>query len=159
MKSEYTGRVVITYGTFDLFHVGHLNLLERLRESGDYLIVGVSTDEFNAGKGKKTVIPFADRLRIVQALGCVDQAIPETSWEQKRTDIEKYKVSIFGMGSDWAGQFDELKDCCEVVYLDRTDGVSSSSFKTRLRQLDTAHVDDLKKALDLVSAVVERFDW
>src|SRR5690606_3085285 len=101
-------RTVLTYGTFDLFHIGHLRLLERLRALGDRLIVGVSTDDFNRVKGKKTVVPYTDRVAIVSALRCVDVVIPETSWDQKAQDIERYGVSIFGMGSDWEGHFDEL---------------------------------------------------
>ena len=121
--------VVLTYGTFDLFHVGHLNLLQRLKALGDYLVVGVSTDEFNATKGKQTIVPFADRQRIVQNIKCVDLAIPESHWEQKVGDIAKYGVSTFGMGADWTGRFDELKAHCNVVYLPRTEGISSTSLR------------------------------
>jgi glycerol-3-phosphate cytidylyltransferase len=151
-------KVILTYGTFDLFHVGHLNLLERLKALGDYLVVGVSTDEFNAGKGKQTIVPFEDRLRIVQAIRCVDLAIPESSWEQKVTDIRAHGVSVFGMGADWSGKFDALKPYCEVVYLPRTEGISSTSLKGLLRVLDKTHVDELKQALGIISAIVERFD-
>lgn len=151
-------KVILTYGTFDLFHVGHLRLLKRLRELGDYLIVGVSTDEFNAVKGKKTIISFEDRINIVSELKCVDLTIPEADWEQKKTDIKKYDVSVFGMGHDWSGKFDYLKELCDVVYLPRTEGVSSSELKSRLQTLDKKHVGDLKVALDLISAIVERFD-
>ena len=105
-------KTILTYGTFDLFHIGHLRLLQRLSALGDRLIVGVSTDEFNHLKGKKTVVPFADRIEIVRALACVDLAIPETCWEQKVDDIKRHEVSIFGMGNDWAGRFDELKAHC-----------------------------------------------
>lgn len=151
-------RVVLTYGTFDLLHVGHLNLLERLGALGTQLIVGVSTDEFNAAKGKRTVIPFEDRARLVTALKCVDVVIPENSWEQKRLDIQKYDVDVFGMGSDWSGKFDDLKDACDVVYLDRTEGVSSTALKSALRLLSERHIRDLKKALDLISSIVTRFE-
>lgn len=151
-------RTVITYGTFDLFHVGHLRLLHRLRELGDSLIVAVSTDEFNAGKGKKTIIGFEDRCEIIRNLKCVDLVIPESSWEQKRHDVRDHGVSVFGMGHDWAGKFDDLKEYCEVIYLPRTEGVSSTQIKQVLRVLDRSHVDDLKKALDIISSIVERFD-
>lgn len=151
-------KVIITYGTFDLFHVGHLNLLNRLKALGDYLVVGVSTDKFNEGKGKKTIISFEDRIKIVSELKCVDFAFPEESWEQKVADIKKYKASVFGMGHDWTGHFDFLKEFCEVVYLPRTEGISSTDLKTALRVLDKTHVDDLKKALDLISSIVERFN-
>ena len=151
-------RVVLTYGTFDLFHVGHLNLLTRMAELGDRLIVGVSTDEFNAGKGKRTIIPYKDRAAIVSALGIVDEVVPEESWEQKRRDIETYGVDVFGMGHDWRGKFDDLEDVCEVVYLPRTEGISSTELKQLLGILDRTHVEDLKKALDLISSIVDRFE-
>ncbi len=150
--------VVLTYGTFDLFHVGHLNLLQRLKALGDYLVVGVSTDEFNATKGKQTIVPFEDRQRIVQNIKCVDLAIPESHWEQKVGDIAKYGVSTFGMGADWTGRFDELKAHCNVVYLPRTEGISSTSMKKLLRVLDKEHVDDLRQALNVISAIIDRFD-
>lgn len=151
-------KVVITYGTFDLFHIGHLNLLKRLKELGDYLIVAVSTDEFNAAKGKQTIVPFADRIEIVKNIKFVDLAIPESSWDQKARDCEKYGVSVFGMGHDWEGKFDELKQYCEVVYLPRTNGVSSTDMKRLLQVLDRSHVKDLKHALDLISSIVDRFE-
>lgn len=151
-------KVVLTYGTFDLFHIGHLNLLNRLRALGDYLIVGVSTDQFNESKGKKTIVSFEDRLKIVAGLRCVDLAIPEYSWDQKVDDIKKYGVSVFGMGHDWEGRFDFLKDHCEVVYLPRTEGISSTALKKTLQALDRSHVDDLKKALDLISSIIEKLD-
>ncbi len=123
-------RKVITYGTFDLFHVGHLRLLERLRALGDHLTVGVSTDAFNVEKGKSSVVSYADRVEIVQALRCVNLVIPERDWTQKRQDILAHHIDIFGMGSDWSGRFDDLRDLCEVVYLPRTEGVSSTLIRT-----------------------------
>lgn len=155
---ETTHRTVLTYGSFDLFHIGHLRLLERLRLLGDRLVVGVSTDEFNALKGKRTVIPYADRIEIIRALRCVDHVIPETRWEQKVDDIRAYQVSIFGMGSDWAGRFDDMKEHCEVVYLPRTEGVSSTHLRTTLKVLDGEHVRELKQALDLIASIVDKFD-
>ncbi len=122
-------RTVITYGTFDLFHVGHLRILERARALGDRLVVAISTDEFNLLKGKRSVIPFASRAEIVAGLSCVDQVIAEESWDQKVADILKWQASVFVMGGDWEGKFDELRKHCEVVYLSRTDGVSSSMIK------------------------------
>ena len=122
-------KTVITYGTFDLFHVGHLKLLERARALGDRLVVGVSTDAFNEGKGKRTVIPYADRAAIVRAIRCVDDVIPEESWEQKPDDIRRLGVTTFVMGDDWRGKFDDLKDLCDVVYLPRTSMVSTTSIK------------------------------
>lgn len=127
---------VLTYGAFDLFHIGHLRLLERAKalagENGR-LIVAVSTDAFNReGKGKSCAIPYAERAEIVAALRCVDEVIPETCWEQKAADVETYAADIFVMGSDWEGKFDFLKSRCEVVYLPRTEGISSTKIKTDL---------------------------
>lgn len=153
-----TNRTVLTYGTFDLFHVGHLNLLRRMRELGGRLIVGVSTDEFNERKGKKTVVPFRDRIAIVQSIKYVDVAIAENDWDQKVSDIRDHGVSIFGMGDDWKGKFDHLAPECEVVYLPRTSDISSTEFKRLLSILDAEHVTDLKKALDLISTIIDRFE-
>ncbi|MDD8049584.1 MAG: glycerol-3-phosphate cytidylyltransferase [Thomasclavelia sp.] len=123
---------VITYGTFDLFHMGHLNLLRRAKALGDYLIVAVSSDEFNAGKGKKAYHSDTDRCKIVKAIKYVDEVILEESWDQKIEDIKKYDVDVFVMGDDWKGKFDFLKDYCEVVYLPRTEGVSTTKIKDDL---------------------------
>lgn len=128
---------VLTYGTFDLFHIGHLRILQRAKalagEDGK-LIVAVSTDEFNwNSKQKKCTIPYAERAEIVAALRCVDRVIPEECWEQKSSDVEKYDIDVFVMGSDWEGKFDFLKSQCEVVYLPRTEGISSTKIKTDLR--------------------------
>jgi glycerol-3-phosphate cytidylyltransferase len=128
---------VITYGTFDLFHIGHLRLLERLKDLGDFLIVAVSSDEFNQLKGKTAIFPFEARARIVRALKCVDEVIAETCWEQKVDDIGRHGIDIFGMGSDWRGKFDFLNEFCRVVYLDRTEGISSSEVKDTIRLSST----------------------
>ena len=101
-------KTVITYGTFDMFHVGHLKLLKRLSEMGDKVIVAVSTDEFNLGKGKKTLIPYEQRAQIVESIKYVDMVIPEENWEQKLSDVKKYNVDIFAIGEDWKGKFDFL---------------------------------------------------
>nr|WP_197708619.1 adenylyltransferase/cytidyltransferase family protein [Pseudomonas sp. LFM046] len=143
---------VITYGTFDVFHVGHLRLLKRMRELGERTIVAVSTDEFNALKGKKALIPFDERKEIIESLSCVDLVIPEHSWEQKVGDIREYQVDTFVMGSDWQGRFDHLKDLCQVVYLERTRGVSSTELRESLGQFlaDDRHITNtfhLLKAL------------
>jgi glycerol-3-phosphate cytidylyltransferase len=151
-------KTVITYGTFDLFHIGHLKLLKRLSEMGDRLIVAVSSDDFNAKKGKKTIIPFNDRIEIVRSLKFVDVAIPEESWDQKIIDIKKYSVDTFAMGDDWKGKFDDLSSHCQVIYLPRTEGVSSTDIKRILSVLDQSHVNDLKQALDLISSIVARFE-
>ncbi len=122
----------ITYGTFDLFHIGHLKLLERIKGMCSNLIVAVSTDEFNEIKGKKCVIPYEQRAAIVSGIKYVDKVIPENNWEQKLTDVEKYNVDCFVMGNDWEGKFDFLKEKCEVIYLPRTDGISTTELKTKL---------------------------
>ena len=121
----------ITYGTFDLFHVGHVRLFQRIRQRYGFLIVGVSSDAFNAVKGKVSLMPHADRIELVRACRWVDLAIPETCWEQKERDIVEYGADAFVMGDDWAGKFDHLQRLCEVVYLPRTEGVSSSLLKSR----------------------------
>lgn len=151
-------KTILTYGTFDLFHIGHLRLLQRLRALGGRLVVGVSTDEFNQSKGKQTIVPFADRAEIISGLSCVDLVIPETCWKQKADDIKQHQVDILGMGDDWRGKFDDLSSLCEVVYLPRTEGISSTQIRNSLKVLSVEHVRELKQALDLMSAIVERFD-
>lgn len=124
---------IITYGTFDLFHIGHLNLLRRIKDLCSNFIVAVSTDEFNKLKGKKTVISYEDRSKIVESIKYVDKVIPEYSWDQKVSDVEKYKVDCFVMGDDWKGKFDFLKDKCDVLYLPRTPDISSTKLKGVLK--------------------------
>ncbi len=149
-------KTVLTYGTFDLFHIGHLNVLRRLRALGDRLVVGVSTDEFNAVKGKKPVVPFEQRIELVRAIKFVDEAFPESTWEQKRDDVVTYGVTVFGMGEDWKGRFDDLNDLgVEIVYLPRTKGISTTEMKRVLSAFDTRHVDELKKTLDSISQIVK----
>ncbi|MHB2155948.1 glycerol-3-phosphate cytidylyltransferase [Calditrichota bacterium GD2] len=148
-------KTVITYGTFDLFHVGHLRLLKRAKELGDYLIVGVSTDDFNAIKGKKTIIPYEQRAEIVQSIRYVDRVIPEDSWEQKARDIEKYAVDVLVMGADWQGKFDDLQNICEVVYLPRTQGVSSSQLKNSLKGLLEIQPAKLREAIDVLEQILK----
>ncbi|ANU22589.1 glycerol-3-phosphate cytidylyltransferase [Planococcus donghaensis] len=123
---------VITYGTFDLIHHGHINILKRAKENGDYLIVGLSTDEFNAIKGKAAYHSYEERKLILEAIKYVDEVIPESNWGQKVSDITNNKVDLFVMGSDWEGKFDELMDYCEVIYLPRTEGISTTKIKTDL---------------------------
>lgn len=126
---------IITYGTFDLLHKGHIRLLQRAAAYGDRLIVGLSTDEFNAGKGKRAYIKFDDRKLMLEAIKYVDFVIPENSWEQKASDIQKYHVDALVMGNDWQGQFDDLKQYTNVIYLPRTDGVSTTQIKDDLEHL------------------------
>ncbi|MEG0273544.1 MAG: glycerol-3-phosphate cytidylyltransferase [Longicatena sp.] len=126
---------VITYGTFDLFHIGHLNILKRAKELGDYLIVAVSSDAFNWNeKGKKCQISDVDRMEIVKAIRYVDEVILEEGWDQKVQDVVKYDVDVFVMGDDWEGKFDFLKEYCDVVYLPRTEGISTTQLKKELKK-------------------------
>ncbi len=125
-------RRVLTYGTYDLMHYGHIRLLKRAKEQGDYLIVGVSTDEFNAIKGKKAYHDYETRKLMLEAIRYVDLVIPENGWGQKAEDIKEYKADVFCMGDDWEGEFDELAELCEVVYLPRTEGISTSKIKDDL---------------------------
>jgi len=147
-------KTVLTYGTFDLFHIGHLRLLQRAKDLGDYLIVGVSTDEFNAIKGKKTIIPYEHRAEIVRAIRYVDQVIEERCWEQKVCDIKDYDVDILVMGEDWKGKFDDLKKYCQVVYLPRTHGVSSTELKTCLTSLLQISPAKLREAIEVLQQIL-----
>ena len=125
---------VITYGTFDLLHYGHINLLRRAKALGDYLIVAVSTDEFNWNeKGKKCYFSYEERKSMVEAIRYVDLVIPETCWDQKARDVAQYQVDTFVMGDDWQGKFDFLKQQCEVIYLPRTPEISSTKVKSDLK--------------------------
>ena len=123
---------VITYGTFDLLHWGHINLLKRAKEMGDYLVVAISSDEFNKLKKKKSYHSFENRKMILEAIRYVDEVIPENTWEQKVQDVIEHDIDIFVMGDDWEGKFDFLKEYCEVVYLPRTIGISTTQIKKDL---------------------------
>ena len=123
---------VITYGTFDLLHYGHINLLRRAKELGDWLVVALSTDEFNAIKGKKSYFPYEQRKKLLEAIKYVDEVIPESNWEQKIQDVISHHIDFFVMGNDWDGKFDFLKEYCEVVYLPRTPEISTSKIKNDL---------------------------
>lgn len=125
-------RKVITYGTFDLLHYGHINLLKRAKKQGDYLIVALSTDEFNEVKGKKCYFSYEMRKKLVESIRYVDLVIPERNWEQKIDDVKEYKVDIFVIGDDWEGEFDYLNDYCEVMYLKRTPEISTTKIKHEL---------------------------
>lgn len=139
---------VLTYGTFDLLHYGHIRLLKRAKALGDYLIVAISTDEFNAIKGKKAYHNYETRKEMLEAIRYVDLVIPEENWEQKASDVERYEVDVVVMGSDWAGsdRFEYLKKSCELVFLDRTEGVSTTQIKQEL---------NLQAAVDYVNQIPE----
>ncbi|MGT0202296.1 glycerol-3-phosphate cytidylyltransferase [Staphylococcus aureus] len=123
---------VITYGTYDLLHYGHIELLRRAREMGDYLIVALSTDEFNQIKHKKSYYDYEQRKMMLESIRYVDLVIPEKGSGQKEDDVEKFDVDVFVMGHDWEGEFDFLKDKCEVIYLKRTEGISTTKIKQEL---------------------------
>lgn len=123
---------VITYGTFDLLHYGHINLLKRAKEEGDYLIVALSTDEFNELKGKKSYFSYEYRKKLLESIRYVDLVIPENSWEQKCEDIKEFKIDTFVIGNDWVGKFDYLNEYCNVKYLDRTPEISTTKIKKEL---------------------------
>ena len=144
------GKTIITYGTFDMFHIGHLNLLCRLSEMADRVIVAVSTDEFNLEKGKKTLIPYEQRAEIVAAMRYVDLVIPEVSWEQKVDDVKKYDVDIFAIGNDWEGKFDFLKELCEVVYLERTHNISTTDLKRSLGNFLSLPREEILRAFEVL---------
>ena len=147
-------KTVITYGTFDLFHVGHVRLLKRVRSLGDRLIVGCSTDEFNEAKGKKCIIPYENRAEVLLSCKYVDQVIPEENWEQKLSDIKEHNVQIFCIGDDWAGKFDFLSEVCEVYYLPRTDGISTTQLKDVMSLNKSEKMQGIRlkvqQALDLI---------
>ncbi|MBU6112328.1 MULTISPECIES: glycerol-3-phosphate cytidylyltransferase [Mammaliicoccus] len=125
-------RRVITYGTYDLLHYGHIELLRRAKQYGDYLIVALSTDEFNKLKNKKSYYNYEQRKMMLESIRYVDLVIPENIWEQKVDDVKTFKVDTFLMGHDWEGEFDFLKDECEVIYLKRTEGISTTQIKKEL---------------------------
>ena len=133
-KEAHGLKRVLTYGTFDLLHYGHVRLLQKASSLGDYLIVGLSTDEFNALKGKRSFYPYEVRREMLEALRYVDLVIPEDSWEQKGNDIKTYHADIVCMGGDWKGdpRFESLRPLCDVVYLNRTAGISTTEVKSRL---------------------------
>ncbi|MDR1840319.1 MAG: glycerol-3-phosphate cytidylyltransferase [Holophagales bacterium] len=137
---------VITYGTFDLLHYGHINLLRRARALGDYLIVALSTDEFNQKqKAKQSYFDYKTRELMLDAIRYVDLVIPEETWEQKPDDIKLYKVDIFVMGDDWEGRFDYLSEFCEVAYLPKTPEISSTMIRND--NLNTTAFESLKNSL------------
>jgi len=122
-----------TSGVYDLFHIGHLRILKRAKELGDYLIVGLSSDEFNVKKHKSSTMPYEHRKEILESIVYVDKVIKEDSWEQKIEDIKKYDIDIFVMGDDWRGEFDFLKPYCEVIYLPRTKDISTTKLKETIK--------------------------
>ncbi|MFM6939519.1 MAG: glycerol-3-phosphate cytidylyltransferase [Rhodoluna sp.] len=125
----------MTYGTFDLFHPGHVQLLKRARELGSRLLVGLSTDEFNAQKGKRSVMCYEDRKTVLESCRYVDEVFAEEDWSQKLSDARRLGVDVFVMGDDWAGKFDFMQEVCSVIYLARTEGVSTTEIKASVQGL------------------------
>lgn len=146
-------KTVITYGTFDIFHIGHLKLIQRLSRMGDNLIIGVSTDEFNAEKGKRCIIPFEQRKEIVENIKGVDLVIAENNWGQKERDIKEYGVDLFVMGDDWQGKFDHLTEYCTVEYISRTEGISTTYLKNILREPTEKIRHEVEEIFKLVDTI------
>ena len=150
MDSTNKGKTVLTYGTFDMFHVGHVRLIQRLGELGERLIVGVSTDEFNLQKGKRSIFTYPYRAEIVASVKGVNHVIPEESWEQKVEDIRRHDVDLLVMGEDWAGKFDELRAWCDVRYLPRTRNVSTTTIQAAIDKLSSIGDDNLVSAIEIL---------
>ncbi|TVO35952.1 glycerol-3-phosphate cytidylyltransferase [Vibrio algivorus] len=150
-------KTIITYGTFDLFHVGHVNLLKKLSLLGDKLIVAVSTDEFNHLKGKKSIFSYDERFEILSSCKYVDLVIPEKSWEQKISDIKKYNVKTFAIGDDWRGKFDHLNDFCDVLYLPRTESISTTDVRNTILNIKKEELEKLKgtiiESIDIIESI------
>ncbi|MBB67828.1 adenylyltransferase/cytidyltransferase family protein [Alteromonas australica] len=147
---------VVTYGTFDLFHIGHVRLLKRLRDLGDRLVVGLSSDEFNSVKGKNVIIPYEDRREILLSCRYVDDVFQENSWEQKRDDLQRENASIFAMGDDWIGKFDDLQDVVKVVYLPRTQDVSTTELKTVISEIQNEKIRQIQSLASHLSRLIEK---
>lgn len=155
MKKKKT---VLTYGTFDMFHVGHLRLLKRISSMGDELIVAVSSDEFNTLKNKKTLIPFEQRAEIVEGIRYVDKVIREDNWEQKVQDIQDHHVDLFVMGDDWKGKFDFLQEHCDVQYLERTKNISTTQLKRSLSNFLSIPKENILQAFEVIEALKKDFE-
>ena len=147
---------VVTYGTFDLFHIGHVRLLKRLHSLGDRLVVGLSSDEFNTVKGKNVVIPYEDRKEILLSCRYVDDVFQENCWEQKREDLEREGADIFAMGDDWIGKFDDLQDIVKVVYLPRTQDVSTTELKTVINQVYDEKRREVRNVASHLNTLIEK---
>jgi glycerol-3-phosphate cytidylyltransferase len=147
---------VITYGTFDLFHLGHVRLLERLKSLGTRLVVGCSSDEFNEIKGKKTIYPYEQRREILLSCKYVDKVFKEECWDQKVKDIKREGANIFAMGDDWLGKFDELNALCKVIYLPRTPNISTTDLKDIITVMHKDRKNELKLLVERMLTLVER---
>ncbi|MGY6587768.1 MAG: adenylyltransferase/cytidyltransferase family protein [Wenzhouxiangella sp.] len=150
MEFGKKGKTILTYGTFDMFHVGHVRLIQRMAELGERVIVGVSTDAFNLKKGKRAIFSYHYRAEIISALKGVDHVIPEESWEQKVEDIRRHDVDILVMGEDWAGKFDHLRAWCEIRYLPRTQNVSTTTIRAAIDKLSSIGDENLVSAIEIL---------
>ncbi|ENM5780140.1 glycerol-3-phosphate cytidylyltransferase [Vibrio mimicus] len=148
-------RVIITYGTFDLFHVGHARLLQRLKAMGDKLVVGLSSDDFNLKKGKKSFFSYEERKEILLSTKYVDEVFMESRWEQKINDIVSYKADIFAIGDDWKGKFDFLSEYCDVVYLERTDNISTTQIKSGLEKITDKDIEQLESKIHEIFEIIK----
>ena len=149
-------KTVVTYGTFDLFHVGHVRLLKRLKSLGDRLVVGLSSDEFNLVKGKKTIIPYSDRREVLLSCRYVDEVFEENTWEQKRQDLLREQAAIFAIGDDWAGKFDDLQDIVEVLYLPRTKDISTTELKTVIHQINEEKLREIRNVASHLNGLINK---
>ncbi len=150
---------ILTYGTFDLFHVGHVRLLKRLSEMGEQLIVGISTDEFNKIKGKESIFSYEERSEIVSACKYVDLVIPEHNWEQKVNDIQKYDITTFAIGNDWEGKFDFLSDYCSVKYLERTENISTTDIKKSITKIRNEGLVKLEETVSEIKNILDALKY
>lgn len=148
-------KTIITYGTFDLYHVGHARLIERLSKLGDKLVIGCSTDSFNELKGKKTVMPYEHRREVLLSNKYVHSVFPEESWDQKIDDILREKADIFAMGDDWAGKFDYLSEYTSVVYLPRTQDISTTEIKIAIKEFNKEKIFEIKNQIKNLSRSIE----
>ena len=158
LSEDEMKKTIITYGSFDMFHIGHLKLLQRLADLGDELIVAVSTDEFNKLKNKTVLIPYDQRAEIIENIKCVDKVIQESSWEQKIDDIKKYNVDIFAIGNDWESKFDFLKEYCEVIYIERTKDISTTALKKSLTNFLSIPKEDILNAFSVIETLKKDFE-
>jgi glycerol-3-phosphate cytidylyltransferase len=139
---------VITYGTFDLLHRGHINILRRAKELWDHLTVAISSDEFNTLKNKTSFYSYEERKFMLEAIKYVDEVIPENDWEQKVRDVQEREIDIFVMGDDWEWKFDFLSEYCEVKYLPRTEGISTTQLKSTLKGINNENIEKIEEVLD-----------
>lgn len=148
---------ILTYWTFDLLHIWHINILKRAKELWDYLIVWLSSDEFNNIKNKKSFYSYEERKYLLESIKYVDEVISENNWEQKKDDIKKYWINTFVIWNDWEWKFDELKKLCNVIYLPRTPNISTTNLKKSLKILNSENINNIEKVLDWIKELNKLF--